>query len=85
MPTRLEDKHLDTDRLINLISATIDAMLVGKCTAAEMQIVATILFVGISKRLNMSSRSAGRMLKLNWDQPLTDEIKDLLHDAPLAN
>ena len=85
MSTKLGNREYDGERLLKMTRAAITAMTDRKCSMAEMQIVASIIFIGLSRNVNLSAKSAGKMLKANWDQPLTEEIKNAIDVAPVRN
>jgi len=85
MSTKLGDREFDGERLLTLSRAALKALTDGKCTAVEMQIVASVIFIGLSRTVNLSAKDAGKMLKLNWDQPLADAIRDAIDVSPQMN
>jgi hypothetical protein len=50
-------------------------------SGAELQLSAMVIFIALAKVSELDAAEACRMLKLNWDQPLTDSFRDILLDA----
>lgn len=76
MPTARESITFDPKHVGELLKAAMSAMAAQKSSIGEMQIVASALLIGLSKRINLSPEEAERELAMNWDLPQAQALCD---------